>query len=373
MSTETERLAREAEQHRSQVDSTLDQLKDRFSVGQIVDELSGYFREGQGAEMVKNLNRQVRDNPLALGLVGAGIAWLLVGQGVRDEGSKLKGRYNDWRDDDASFDRDRPSGGYPVADDRPHTVGSGPYAGPAGSVPSGSSSTYGGFAGSSQDSGPSVADRARGAASSVSDATSSAIGGVSGAASSAASNIAGAARSAGSGVSSAAQSAGATLSTAAGAASEGVSRALHDAQDAAYGAGDAVYRGGAYAGERVASYGRRAKRSFLDTLQEEPLIVGAVALAIGAAVGAALPATRREDQLFGGARDRLRDDAMDYGRDALDKAGHAASEAYKAGSEEADRKGLKLEGEETLAQKVSAVAGKAVEAAKDDAKKEGLV
>lgn len=363
MSTETERLAREAEQHRSQVDSTLDQLKDRFSVGQIVDELSGYVREGQGAEMVKNLNRQVRDNPLALGLVGAGIAWLLVGQGVRDEGRRLKGRYDDWRDDDDSFDRDRLSGGgYPIADGRPHTVGSGPYVGPAGSVPGGSSSTYGGSAGSSQDGGPSVADRARGAASSVS-----------GAASSAASSLAGAARSAGSGVSGAAQSASSTLSNAAGAASEGVSRALHDAQDAAYGAGDAVYRGGAYAGERVASYGRRAKRSFLDTLQEEPLIVGAVALAIGAAVGAALPATRREDQLFGGARDRLRDDAMDYGRDALDKAGHAASEAYKAGSEEADRKGLKLEGEETLAQKVSAVAGKAVEAAKDDAKKEGLV
>ncbi|WP_285295797.1 DUF3618 domain-containing protein [Aureimonas altamirensis] len=348
MSTDTERLAREAEQHRSQVDSTLDQLKDRFSVGQIVDELSRYVQQGQASEMVKNLNRQVRDNPLALGLVGAGIAWLLVGQGVRDESSKLKGRYNDWRDDDASFDRDRTSGGgYPIADDRPHTVGSGPYAGPAGS---------------SQDSGPSVPDRARGAASSVSDATSSAVGGVSGAASSAASNIAGAARSAGSGVSGAAQNAGATLSTAANAASDGVSRALHDAQDVAYNAG-----------ERAASYGRRAQRSFLDTLQEEPLIVGAVALAIGAAVGAALPATRREDQLFGGARDRLRDDAISYGHDALDKAGHAASEAYKAGSEEADRKGLKPEGGETLAQKVSAVAGKAAEAAKDHAKKEGLV
>ena len=64
---------------------------------------------------------------------------------------------------------------------------------------------------------------------------------------------------------------------------------------------------------------------------------------------------------------------MSYGHDALDKASHAASEAYKAGSEEADRKGLKPEGDETLAQKVSAVAGKAVEAAKDNAKKEGLV
>jgi len=84
MSTETERLAQEAEQRRSSLDQTLDSLKEKFSPGQIVDEVASYVRSGQGAEMVQNLNRQVRDNPLALGLIGAGAAWLLLGQGVRD-------------------------------------------------------------------------------------------------------------------------------------------------------------------------------------------------------------------------------------------------------------------------------------------------
>ena len=72
MSSDTDRLEREAETHRSNLDSTFDAIRDRLSVGQIVDEFSGYLKEGQGADTVKNLGRQVRDNPLALGLVGAG-------------------------------------------------------------------------------------------------------------------------------------------------------------------------------------------------------------------------------------------------------------------------------------------------------------
>lgn len=362
MSTETERLAQEAETRRSQVDQTLDQLKDRFSVGQIVDELSGYVREGQGAEMVSNLNRQVRDNPLALGLVGAGIAWLLLGQGARDQGHRLKDRYDDWRDDDDSYDRGRLSGGgYPIADGRPHVVGSGPYAGT--SATGGSSGSVSGGS-----TGPGYAAQARGA---VSSAGSS----VAGAASSAGSSVADAARSAGSTVSGTASSAASGIGNAAHAASEAVTHGLHDARDAAYGAGGSIYRGGAYAGQEAARLGRRARRSFLDTLQEEPLIVGAVAVAIGAAIGAALPATRREDELFGGARDQLLDDALDYGREGVRKAETVASEAYKAGTEEADRKGLKPEGSggETIAEKVSSVAAKVGEAAQDSARKEGLI
>ena len=351
MSEETERLAREAEARRNNVDQTLDQLKDKFSLGQIVDELSGYVREGQGADMVKNLNRQVRDNPLALGLVGAGLAWLLVGSGVRDRGE----RYGDRDEGYRPFDRDRLSGGgYPIADGRPHVVGEGPYGSASGHASSGRDTGR---------DGPGLMDRAKGAAS-----------GVGSAAASAGSSAAQAASSASSSISDKARAAGANVSDAAHSASDRVGHAMHDARDAMYDAGDRAYRGGAYAARRVGDYGSRARRTFLDTLQEEPLIVGAVALAIGAAVGAALPSTRREDELFGEARDRLRDDALDYGRDTLHKAEHVAGEAYRAADEEAENKGLKPSGEgETLAQKASSVIGRAGEAAKDDARKEGLI
>ena len=44
-------------------------------------------------------------------------------------------------------------------------------------------------------------------------------------------------------------------------------------------------------------------------MEHNPLAVGAVAMAVGAAVGLALPETRREQELMGDARDRVVDNA----------------------------------------------------------------
>jgi hypothetical protein len=104
MSNETDRLEREAELHRRRLDSTLAEIESKFSPGAIVDELSGYLRDGQGATMVRNLNRQVRDNPLALGVIGAGVAWLLMGKGVRRSAGTVRERYQDWRQHDREDD-----------------------------------------------------------------------------------------------------------------------------------------------------------------------------------------------------------------------------------------------------------------------------
>src|SRR5690606_29139401 len=50
---------------------------------------------------------------------------------------------------------------------------------------------------------------------------------------------------------------------------------------------------------------RRAKQGFNQTMVENPLAVGAAALAIGATIGLLLPATQRENELMGPARDRF--------------------------------------------------------------------
>lgn len=347
MSTETDRLAREAEERRSNLDATLESLKGKLSPGQIVDEAMGYLREGQGADMARTLNRQVRDNPLALGLVGAGLAWLMLGQGAkdtaRDAGRRLRDRYDDAFDRDdrdwspsrwAADDRDNRfesyNSGYEA--DRTRGVTSGPYPG------------------------------ARGTSSGIGSSVSGAASSASAAASDAAGSIGDAARKVGD-----------TISDAASTAADSASHLAHDARDAAARARDASYRGLSHAGDSAAYYGRRARRTFLDTLQEEPLVLGAVALAVGAAIGAALPATRMEDEWLGEARDRLRDEALDKGRDALDKAGTVASKAFEAGSAEAEANGLKPTGEgETVAEKVSSVAQAAYGTARDEARKEGL-
>ncbi|MET0257745.1 MAG: DUF3618 domain-containing protein [Methylobacterium sp.] len=363
MSTETDRLAREAEQRRSSLDQTLDSLKEKFSPGQIVDEVASYVRSGQGAEMVQNLNRQVRDNPLALGLIGAGAAWLLLGQGVRDSRPASLGSTARDRFDDASPDRWAP-------DDRDNRF-EGPLAGRNAAIVGGGSAgraDIGGWAGASSSSSPGVTQRTR-------DVASSAAGAVGSAASSVGGTVSSAASTAGSAVSDAASSVADAVSGAASSVASGASHLTESAGDAVSRAGQAGYRTAAQAGDRVAAYGRQAKRSFFETLQDEPLVLGAVAIAIGAAIGAALPSTRTEDEWLGETRDKLRDDALDYGRDTLDKAQTVAGKAYEAASAEAEDKGLVPKGGEgeTIADKLSSVVKAATDGAKDEAGKQGLV
>ena len=40
-------------------------------------------------------------------------------------------------------------------------------------------------------------------------------------------------------------------------------------------------------------------------IDEQPLVLGAIGLAVGAAIGGLLPSTRREAELLGGTRDQL--------------------------------------------------------------------
>jgi hypothetical protein len=78
MASRTEQLEREAEGIRADLSLTLDELRSRMTPGQLVDQMADYMRDGDAAAMVGNLRRQVVQNPLALGLVGAGLAWLMI-------------------------------------------------------------------------------------------------------------------------------------------------------------------------------------------------------------------------------------------------------------------------------------------------------
>lgn len=74
-----------------------------------------------------------------------------------------------------------------------------------------------------------------------------------------------------------------------------------------------------YLAER-ARYGKdRVESGFETTLRDNPLALGVIAIAIGAAVGMALPRTRKEDELMGSARDQMLNKASTAARDALDK------------------------------------------------------
>lgn len=83
-------------------------------------------------------------------------------------------------------------------------------------------------------------------------------------------------------------------------AHEAQARAGEFAQTAQDKAGE--YRRAAQA--KAGEYSREAKRRFDDTLESEPLVIGAVGLAVGAAIGAALPSSTVERRYFGPARDK---------------------------------------------------------------------
>ena len=68
----SEQLEREAEATRARIAETLAELRTRITPGQIVDEAFDYARGSSGGDWVRNLGRQLADNPLPAALMGAG-------------------------------------------------------------------------------------------------------------------------------------------------------------------------------------------------------------------------------------------------------------------------------------------------------------
>ena len=79
----------------------------------------------------------------------------------------------------------------------------------------------------------------------------------------------------------------------------------------------------------------RAKGGFQQTLRENPLILGAVAVGLGAAVGFAVPETQKENQVLGETRDKLANRAQQGAKDAQQRVQRVAEEARSAAKEEA--------------------------------------
>lgn len=70
-----------------------------------------------------------------------------------------------------------------------------------------------------------------------------------------------------------------------------------------------------------------------DTYRDHPLMIGSVALLIGAALGAALPRTRQEDEMLGHGSDALAHRARAVGEDALGRAKQVARRTAEAARE----------------------------------------
>jgi hypothetical protein len=102
--------------------------------------------------------------------------------------------------------------------------------------------------------------------------------------------------------------------------------------------------------ERAVDQATSTARNALDrVLQEQPLVLAAAGLAAGAALAAAFPATRIEEQTLGPVGEQMTDTARQVGEQVKDAAG-AAGDRLKTAAEE---RGLTSESLKQLAKEVS--------------------
>lgn len=372
-------IQREIELQRSRVENTIDQIQERLSPGQLVDELLSYTKTG-GAEFAANLGRSAASNPLPVALVGVGLAWLIAGPAKTPSLSGMFSRGDESRDRSRAARRYSAYASYddPALDDRldefDDTLADAfddeleySYA------PIEGASLRRSAAGTDEATGSRYAEFVDEAGKKFRAATD-AVGNRAGHFKDEAGNtFRGFTDAAGNRIRSFRDEAGDLIGDASGWAAEKWDqgrRALHDARDAvsqgagrvsegvssgvaalssglssagrtasragrgvsrtASQAGRQVSGAGAYAGRRAAALGGTvgrqgadAARRAGDVLQEQPLVTGALAFAVGAAIGALLPHTRKEDELLGDTADSVRAEA-----------GRKAGELYQAGKEQ---------------------------------------
>jgi hypothetical protein len=95
MTLETDKIEQDINRSRTALNDTIERLGGKLSPGQIVDEVLG-VAQGQFGKFTANAGRQVRDNPLPLLLIAAGVGMYIMNQNKsHDTAPKIE--EDDWR------------------------------------------------------------------------------------------------------------------------------------------------------------------------------------------------------------------------------------------------------------------------------------
>ncbi|MCL3883904.1 DUF3618 domain-containing protein [Marivita sp. GX14005] len=411
-----EEIEREIERERAGLTDTLDDLQDRFSVEYMARQVTDQFRE-HGGDIGRSVSEAVKRNPLALALTGVGLAWLMTSDRSaprrrveyghpdydRIEAARARAKVRFAHDDDYERDlEDRLERTDPY--DRPGARPGRPVMGPSPSsyysrhhaqtrdVPA-----WARVDDSDDSDDESWTDKAKDRASEAGDRISGAASSAAGSARAAGSGAADKARQAGQSVSEAGQSAKHRAQDAAGtakhraqdAASRARARAERYRRKLAQGTEDlsdearqrviAARERAMDARDRAMRQARRGADRAADLFEEQPMIGGAIALAIGAALGAALPRSDMEDRYMGEQSDALMDEAERIFEEETQKlrkvADAAADEAGKVAREtkrELDDKASSDTAADAAADKAKKAGERVADAAKSEAKKQDL-
>lgn len=318
MST-TNDLQRQAERDRTRIAETVDALRSRMAPGQIVDQAIAYARDHGGAEFVRNLGGQVKANPLPVALIATAIGWLMLGRSPSS----------------------RRISSPPIAPDHID-----PSSGPDGK------SLDERFAGLARDA---ASQRESSDTPGASEAFRSARDGVPGAAASVRDKVRSTYRSAADALhrtGDVAHDATSATTTAPRETAQDVRDYFTEGDDhAAERANHADWRA-SHAGARIANGAERAQATIRRVAREQPLVIGAVGLALGAILGTLLPRTRREDAVLGDTSDQFKATTADTFRDSLAEAQDAGGRIIDKVRGEAEAQGFVPGSAEQVAREV---------------------
>jgi hypothetical protein len=82
------------------------------------------------------------------------------------------------------------------------------------------------------------------------------------------------------------------------------------------------------------------QQNLMQTFEHQPLLLGAIGLAIGAGMAAAAPTTQIESEMAGDAADRVKAQVKDFASTTVDKVKETAERTFEAVKEEAAAQGL---------------------------------
>ncbi|TVV76466.1 DUF3618 domain-containing protein [Sphingomonas solaris] len=312
--TETDQIERDLARTRARMDNRLDELQDRLSPGQLVNDAFAYFKGGDGADFTQDVLGKLKANPLPAALTGIGLAWLMVSNARTSQTPARVTREPDL----ATRLRTAEAGVMRQQDEHPDAY-SGRIDDARGKVL--------GIARDASDTASTYGQR-------IKDAMASA-----------------------------AQSVRETAHDLSASASHGATRLSDNAQ-----------RGGVAVQEGMESMAQ-STRETLASATSNPIVLGAIAAVVGMVAGSLIPTSDEEERALGATADKLRTAGRDLAQDVVDRGARVASEAIGAVKDSAQAHGLSGDrpiGEMVadlksgaLAGAVKEVAGEAVSAGRD--------
>jgi ElaB/YqjD/DUF883 family membrane-anchored ribosome-binding protein len=259
-----EEIEHDLDRTRAQVSSTIDAIQSKLTPGQMMDQAFAYARTSLPADFGANLGNTIRDNPVPVALLGVGVAWLMMA-GQNSDG-RARARRQMYNSRDLAGDYDDAYGTL-----YPSGTQSGGSEGTMHRTASAASEKGRDLKNKASETGHSLMDKASELGHRISDSTSS--------------------------------------------MTDRARDMTHSARDRMQGSSSDARARASEISQRSQQQYYRAKDSFGRMLDEQPLVLGILGVAVGTLLGAALPSTRREDQMMGSTRD-----------DLLEKAKHTASQ-----------------------------------------------